>query len=47
MAREADRICKEYFDQNDRFSDLVNFTLYNGKEVTKPSDFITLDPVIS
>ena len=47
MAREADRICKEYFDQNDRFSDLVNFTLYNGKEVTKPSDFISLDPVIS
>ena len=47
MAREEDRICKEYFDQNDRFSDLVNFTLYNGKEVTKPSDFISLDPVIS
>ena len=47
MAREEDRICKEYFDQNDRFSDLVNFTLYNGKEVTKPSDFINLDSVIS
>ena len=40
MAREADRICKEYFDQNDRFSDLVNFTLYNGKEVWDvPTEF--------
>ena len=47
MAREEDRICKEYFDQNDRFSDLVNFTLYNGRQVTKPSDFINLDSVIS
>ena len=47
MAREGDRICKEYFDQNDRFSDLVNFTLYNGRQVTKPSDFINLDSVIS
>ena len=27
MAREEDRICKEYFDQPDRFSDLVNYTL--------------------
>ena len=47
MAREEDRICKEYFDQNDRFSDLVNFTLYNGRQVTKPSDFINLDSFIS
>ena len=47
MAREEDRICKEYFDQPDRFSDLVNYTLYQGREVTKPSDFKELDPVRS
>ena len=47
MAHEKDRICKEYFDQNDRFSDLVNYTLYNGRQVTKPSDFVSLDPVKS
>ncbi|MDD7256024.1 Rpn family recombination-promoting nuclease/putative transposase, partial [Bullifex porci] len=47
MAREEDRICKEYFDQPDRFSDLVNYTLYQGRAVTKPSDFKELDPVRS
>ena len=47
MAREEDRICKEYFDQPDRFSDLVNYTLYQGREVTKPSEFKELDPVRS
>ena len=47
MAREGDRICKEYFDQADRFSDLVNYILYQGREVTKPSDFRELDPVRS
>ena len=47
MAREEDRICKEYFDQPDRVSDLVNYTLYQGREVTKPSDFKELDPVRS
>ena len=47
MAREEDRICKEYFDQADRFSDLVNYILYQGREVTKPSDFRELDPVRS
>ena len=47
MAKEVDRLCKEYFDQLDRFSDLVNYALYNGREVTKPSDFKELDPVRS
>ena len=47
MALEGDRICKEYFDQADRFSDLVNYILYQGREVTKPSDFRELDPVRS
>ena len=47
MAREEDRICKEYFDQADRFSDLVNYILYQGREVTKPSDFKELDSVRS
>ena len=47
MAHETDRVSKEYFDQLDRFSDLVNYALYNGREVTKPSDFRELDPVRS
>ena len=47
MAHETDRVSKEYFDQLDRFSDLVNYALYNGREVTKPSDFKELDPVRS
>ena len=33
MAKEVDRLCKEYFDQLDRFSDLVNYALYRMHKV--------------
>ena len=38
---------KEYFKNNDRFSDIFNYYLFNGKEVIKSEDLIELDTNLS
>ena len=43
MPKKKDNILKDYMSRNDIFADIVNYYIYDGKEVVKESDLKELD----
>ena len=43
MPKKKDNILKDYMSKNDIFADIVNYYLYDGKDVVKESDLKELD----
>ncbi len=43
MSKKIDNIIKNYLSNNERFSDIVNYYLFDGKDIVKASDLKELD----
>ena len=44
---KQDTILKNFWKNNDRFADLFNTFLFNGKEILKPDDLTEVDTDVS
>ena len=44
---KPDTILKNFWKNNDRFADLFNTFLFNGKEILKPDDLTEVDTDVS
>ncbi len=43
MSKKIDNIIKNYLSNNERFSDIINCYLFDGKDIVKASDLKELD----